>query len=73
MPTGDVCVLGEHVQLVITASGTATGIKVRVDSCPRCRRPLHLDHVGVVTEDGEFLDLAAVTFAQSLHFTNCRG
>jgi hypothetical protein len=70
---GDVCVLGEHMQLVITASGTATGLKVRVDGCPRCKRPLHLDHVGVVEEDGEFLDLNAVTFAQSLHLANCRG
>lgn len=75
MPAGDVCVLGEHVQqlVVITESGTATGPKVRIDSCPRCRRPLHLAHASFIDEMGEVVDLGAVAYAQSLHYANCRG
>lgn len=60
-------------RIVLTATGTATGPKVRVDGCPRCRRPLHLDHAGAVQEDGEYVDLDAVAFAQYLHLATCRG
>lgn len=74
-PRGTSAFLGEHVQqlVVITESGTAAGPTVRVDSCPHCRRPLHLAYTSFVDEEGEVVDLGAVAFAQSLHYANCRG
>jgi hypothetical protein len=58
--------------LVIAEAGTS-GPRVRLNSCPRCRRPIRLDHAGQVDEDGEYVDLAVVMMAQRLHLATCAG
>lgn len=53
---------------------TPTGrARVRLDGCPRCYRPLVLDHCSETRGDREVVDLNRVAFAQNLHLANCSG
>lgn len=60
-------------RVVITPTGTVSGPLVRVNSCPRCRRPLRLDHAGTVQDGTEYADLDVIAFAQHLHLAQCTG
>ncbi len=57
----------------VVITGTAGGPRVRVDGCPRCGRPLQLDHTGLIRDGEAYVDLDAVSFAQSLHVSTCAG
>jgi hypothetical protein len=57
----------------VVEAGRAGGVRVRLDGCPRCRRPLVLEHCGTVVDGEPMADLAAVEFAQALHLATCRG
>lgn len=59
--------------LVITATTSTRGARVRVDGCPRCHRQLRLDYAGVVRDGEPFVDLDEVMFAQRLHLATCAG
>lgn len=60
-------------RVVITPTGTIAGPLVWINSCPRCTRPMRLDHTGTVTDGEEYVDLDAVAFAQRLHLATCVG
>lgn len=60
-------------RVLVTMTSSAAGPRVQVSGCPRCRRPMQLDNAGLIDEDGEYVDLGMVTFAQQLHLGQCRG
>lgn len=60
-------------RVAVIASPGLRGPRVTLDSCPRCTRQVRLDHVGHVDEDGEYVDMDRVLFAQQLHLDTCRG
>lgn len=58
---------------IIEATRTG-GPRVRLDGCPRCRRPMVLDHCGVDGGDGgQYVDLDRIGLAQRLHLATCTG
>lgn len=59
--------------LVITSTTGTIRPRIRVDGCPRCRRPLHLDHAGTLRDGEPIPDIAEVLFAQQLHVATCAG
>ena len=62
-------------RVIISPGQTATAApRVRVDGCPRCGRPIQLNHIVTTEDDGDqYVDLGAVAFAQALHLANCPG
>jgi hypothetical protein len=53
---------------------TDQGPRVRLEGCPRCRRPLVLDHAGRTGLDGmPEADPVRVLLVQRLHLASCPG
>ena len=60
------------MKALITLLATPSGAAARFDQLPCCGQRMRLDHVGVAREDGDYVDLTAVTAAQRMHARTCR-
>lgn len=59
---------------VAVVTKTDQGPRVRLEGCPRCRRPLVLDHAGRTGLDGmPEADPVRVLLVQRLHLASCPG
>lgn len=58
----------------VVVTGTVGGPRLRMTDCPRCRRPVTLNHCGFTDDDGQpWLDMDRVDLAQRLHLRSCSG
>lgn len=58
----------------IVEAGTDSGPRVRLTDCPMCRRPMTLNHAGMVDDDGDqYVDMTTIALAQRLHLVQCDG
>lgn len=56
----------------VVSTVTGIGMRVRLEGCPGCGRPLVLDHASMIGAGGaEVPDVHAVDRAQRLHLASC--